>query len=82
MGAAPEDLPSCIYGVQLNLKPSWDAEGVLRKGLVLAFDFLGQLHRIPQLVHKEIPKRFRKISATPELSSSRAREEPADTEGS
>lgn len=50
---------------------------MLRKGVVLAFDFLGQLRRIPQLVHKEIPKHFRKISATTELFFSRAREEPA-----
>lgn len=40
MAAAPQNLPSCIYGVQLKLKPSWEAEGVLRKGIVLAFDFL------------------------------------------
>lgn len=74
MVTAPENLPSCIYGLQLNLKPSW--EGVLRKGVVPAFNFLGQLCRIPLLVDKEIPKHFWEISATPELFFSRAREGP------
>lgn len=54
---------------------------MLKKGLVSAFNFLGQLCRIPLLVHKEIPKHSWKIIVTPELFFSRAREGPVSRHG-